>query len=156
MHSSKPSVILVPGICHEASYFDGTKKQLENLGFEVCCRDNPSLNDPSKSWSDDRDALLEIMRPGMDAGKEFFLLTHSYGSAPAIAASESQSIEERSALGKKGGVRGIVVVSSGCVTKKGDSVVGKFGGEWPSYCLPDPAKNVHEIQNTSCDHPVLS
>lgn len=137
---TKPILILVPGICHDASYFDDTKGRLQAFGYEVHCRTNPSLNDCTKSWSDDRDALLKIMEAGLDNGDEFFLLTHSYGSAPAIAACQGQSVSDRKATGKTGGIRGVVIVASGVVTVSGDSVVGKFGGHWPPYCLPDPEK----------------
>lgn len=142
MSNNRPTLVLVPGICHEASYFDDTKRRLEALGYKVHCQTNPSLGDRTKSWSDDRDALLDIMKPGLTTGEEFFLLTHSYGSAPAIAACEGQSLTDRETTGKAGGIRGVVIVASGVVTKKGDSVVGKFGGQWPPYCLPNPEMQV--------------
>lgn len=82
------------------------------------------------------------MIPGWEDGEEFFLLTHSYGSMPVIAASEGNSFLECKVAGKKGGTRGVVVVASGVVTTTGDSVVGKCGGQWPPYYLPDSERPV--------------
>lgn len=59
--SSRTSPILVPDICHVASYFEKAKKQLKGMrgGYDVYCQSNPALNNGADSFSDGANAVLE-------------------------------------------------------------------------------------------------
>lgn len=105
--SSKPAILLVQGVCHTTGCFDDIKKRFEALSYEVYCRDLPSVGDATKSHTHDRDALLSLIEPQLDQGKEFVVLAHSYGSVPGVALCENQTVAERAAVGKKGGSKHI-------------------------------------------------
>lgn len=76
-------------------------------------------------------------------GKEFVIVAHSYGSLPGIAICQGQSLQERASAGKVGGIRSIILVAAGAVTKKGLGSLGSFhhametgSDAWPPYLDP--------------------
>lgn len=134
--SSKPAILLVQGVCHTVACFDDIKQRFEALSYDVFCRDLPSVGDASKSHTDDRDALIQCIEPQLDQGREFVLLAHSYGSIPGVAACENQTVEERAAAGKKGGIRLVIMICCGAVVRKGQTMLGEAGGSYPPYLMP--------------------
>ncbi|KAK6193516.1 hypothetical protein LQW54_012383 [Pestalotiopsis sp. IQ-011] len=93
------------------------------LGHEL--RQEVLVGDVSKSHIDDRDAFIQCIEPQLDQGREFVLLAHSYGSIPGVAACENQTVEERAATGKKGGIRLVIMVCCGAVVRKGQTMLGE-------------------------------
>jgi len=59
------------------------------------------------------------MLPLLDDGKEVVVVGHSYGGLPAYLCTEGQSIAERTAAGKKGGVRSVVFLCAFAIPEKG-------------------------------------
>lgn len=64
--SNKPTLLIIPGAGHGASYWSDCKTRLEALSYEVICHSLPTLGDASKSWYHARDFLLGIIEPEMD------------------------------------------------------------------------------------------
>jgi pimeloyl-ACP methyl ester carboxylesterase len=148
--SLKPAILLVQGVCHTVACFDDIKKRFEALSYDVFCTELPSVGDASKSHTDDRDALYQLIEPQLDQGREFVVLAHSYGSIPGAAACENQTVQERKAAGKKGGIRLLIMVSCGAVVKKGQTMLGEAGGAYPPYLMPkDDDKTVCSSPNSS-------
>jgi pimeloyl-ACP methyl ester carboxylesterase len=142
MTSPEPTIFFVPGACHLASSFDGARKQLEGLGYDVYSRTLPSTERADASWTDDRDACLEIMQPMMDEGKEIVVIAHSYGGVPGTAVCQNHSLNERAAVGKIGGVRAIIFVAALPAIQHGWSCLQTCGGQWAPYLVPPPDKPV--------------
>jgi hypothetical protein len=130
----KPAILLVQGVCHTVACFNDIKRRFEALSCDVFCRELPSVGDATKSHTHDRDALLHLIQPQLDQGREFVILAHSYGSVPGVALCENQTVAERAATGKNGGIRLVLMVSCGAVVKRGQTVLGEAGGTYPTSC----------------------
>ncbi|KAI1855551.1 hypothetical protein JX266_000416 [Neoarthrinium moseri] len=133
MAASKPTIVLIPGVCHPASYFDDVKARFEALSYEVFIRTLPSIGQAGASWADDRDAVIEMIEPHMDHGTEFVVIGHSYGGMPAVGVCEDRSIAERQAAGKRGGIRAVIFVGSALVLDRGQTALDAFGGVYPPW-----------------------
>jgi pimeloyl-ACP methyl ester carboxylesterase len=110
MALTKPTLLLVPGAYHLPLSYDTNKERLEALSYPVVTIRLPTASgiSPSTSYKEDVEAIHSIILPLMDEGKEIVVVGHSYGGVPSYVSTEGQSIAERTAAGKKGGVRSAV------------------------------------------------
>ncbi|KAJ4154481.1 hypothetical protein NW754_001430 [Fusarium falciforme] len=67
--------------------------------------------DPKVIDEDDARNIRAELAPCLGQGIEFLALAHSYGGAPLTIAVQGNSVAERAAQGKKGGIRAVVFVT---------------------------------------------
>lgn len=72
----------------------------------------------------------------MDGGKEIVLVMHSYGGMPGGAAAYGLSKQERSAVGLRGGIIGLVYIAA-LIARQGDALVDMMGGQLHEWNILD-------------------
>lgn len=134
--SELPTVLLVHGAWHRPQHYTALTTALQSHYFTVL---TPSLESTgtthaidTKTHLDDSRAILSILQPALDAGKQIIAVAHSYGTLPLAEALAGQSAEERKERGEIGGVVGVVFIAPLPVLKKGVSMLEAGGGEWAS------------------------
>lgn len=128
---SKPIIVCVPGSFHTPSSWDAVANLLRQEGYQVLtpplatCTTTEAANDiVGKTALDDVSIIHEQLLPLLDQNAEAVLVSHSYGSAAATLAMESQTVEERKARGIKGGIKGLVAIAGFAFPIHGKSIMG--------------------------------
>ncbi|KAI1342893.1 Alpha/beta hydrolase fold-1 [Xylariaceae sp. FL0016] len=118
-------IVFAHGGFHLPACFDKPKARLEAAGFSpVIAVRHPSVGkNPQVTADDDGRNLLSEITPHLDQGVEFLAIAHSYGGTPLTIAAQGQSVAERAAVGKKGGIRALVFVTSNMPPQKGGSAL---------------------------------
>lgn len=136
-----PTLLLVPGAFHAATYFDEFVPYLERLGYSVTVTSHPSFN-PPEGTTHTPDTDTEYLRTTHliplieDEGKDVVILVHSYGGIVAGAAAAGYSKTTRAKEGKKGGVLGLVYISANII-KEGEYMLQALGGVLPPTLKAD-------------------
>ena len=141
--TSKPTCVIVPGAWHPESAYLDVSTHLQDAGYPVVVARLPSLNPDNPSASTcavDGDAVRDILLSLIDDGKDIFLLNHSYGGVPGGAAAHGLSKAEVERQGKKGGVLGLVYMSS-FVVPENLSLLDYLGGQHPPYLQKNQVDN---------------
>jgi pimeloyl-ACP methyl ester carboxylesterase len=134
MSTTKPAVVLVHGAWHRPLHYALLAYRLRRAGYDVAAPANASVGAPTeiagKTHLDDAAAVVAAMRPFLDAGREVVLVAHSYGGTVAGEVVVGNTVEERKAAGKSGGVKGILYIAAYVLSDKGKShfeaLVGGF------------------------------
>ncbi|KAI1453566.1 Alpha/beta hydrolase fold-1 [Annulohypoxylon moriforme] len=128
--SPKRGIIFSGGAFHSAHFFDAVKQRLEDAKIfdPVLVSAHPSLgnNSRGKTLLDDVEALRAQMKPYVDTGTEFIIMGHSYGGFPGFAATKDWTVEQRAAVGMKGGVRAVVFNAAPAPLVRGSTAIGVF------------------------------
>ncbi|KFY45988.1 hypothetical protein V494_00668 [Pseudogymnoascus sp. VKM F-4513 (FW-928)] len=155
MSTPKPTLFLVPGAWHPNTCFAPLSALLTTAGYPVHLATLPSLN-PTPPAADatctaDALSLRAQLLPIIEEGKDVVVVCHSYGGIPAGGAARGLAKKEREARNEKGGVLGLIYLSS-FVVPEGASVVQFLGGEYapfvqqnqpsPGLCEPSPPSAV--------------
>lgn len=114
--SDLPLIVLIHGAWNRPGCFHKLQPLLENEGYEVLCpaliTSSGTRENSQASHLDDKVLLQKLLLPRFDEGREAIVVGHSYGGVSAVACSEGQTVEERAALGKKGGIRALVFLAA--------------------------------------------
>jgi pimeloyl-ACP methyl ester carboxylesterase len=135
--SSKPTVIFVPGAWHTPESFALVAAHLKDAGYEYTDVDKPSVSLSApyiQSFEPDVEAVRKEVLAASDAGNDVVLVMHSYGGIPGSAAAKGLSKEDREKEGKKGGIIGLVYISSFAI-EEGQSLISAAGGELSPWCI---------------------
>ncbi|KAI0472908.1 Alpha/beta hydrolase fold-1 [Xylariaceae sp. FL0804] len=132
-------ILFACGAFHPAACFDGAKARLEAAGFApVLVSSHPSLGEgcAGRTMFDDAAALQAQLAPHVDGsgdgegedegGREFIVLGHSYGGFPGFTATQGWTLGERTAAGRKGGVRAVVFVAATVPVAVGGCAIAIF------------------------------
>ncbi|CZT50666.1 uncharacterized protein RSE6_11691 [Rhynchosporium secalis] len=162
--SVKPTLVLVHGAFHGPECFHLIQPKLEALGCPVVAVALVSVGrtHPTATYLDDAAAINEVMLPILDEGNQIVMVAHSWGGIPGVASIVSQSIQERSARGEKGGVKSIMMIAAATILKKGKSLADTTGSnsvDWLEMdgtlgiCI-EAAKDVfyHDLPPAEQDH----
>jgi alpha-beta hydrolase superfamily lysophospholipase len=135
----KPTFVIVHGAWHSPSHFAHLIAQLQKLDYPAVAAKLPSVGSVSpllQSVIQDTDSIKEsFLNPLLEDGKDVILVTHSYGGVPGCAAVKGLSKAQRKNEGQRGGVIGIICISSYLV-KEAPSMGGE-SGNWPPFCIVD-------------------
>ena len=137
MESTKPTILLVPGAWFNPLTYSTFLSLLQNSSYPVTSCTYPSLNpsDPAtaNAAADTEHVLKKSLLPLIEEeGKDVVIIAHSYGGVPGSAAARGLSKAERSREGRKGGVVGLIHISS-FVLPGGASVADGQGGILPGW-----------------------
>ncbi|KUJ13786.1 alpha/beta-hydrolase [Mollisia scopiformis] len=134
-----PLIVLVHGAWHRPNSFKKLQVELERQGYEVLC---PALVTMSKTKEnagathlDDVALIHELLRPHLDQGREVVIVGHSYGGVPSVVSCEGNTVDERAAQGKKGGIRAIVFIAAIVLPARGLKILTAEGADWGDWLV---------------------
>lgn len=114
--SDLPLIVLIHGAWNRPDSFHKLQPVLEKEGYEVLCpaliTSSGARENPQATHLVDKALLHRLLLPRFDEGREAIIVGHSYGGVSTVACSEGQTVEERAARGKKGGVRALVFLAA--------------------------------------------
>ncbi|KUJ12964.1 alpha/beta-hydrolase [Mollisia scopiformis] len=85
--SPKPTLIFVPGAWHPASIWDKVSSLLKAQGYNCIAITLPTTtSDPSKTFSDDFQAVRNAIKTETAQGRNVVVVVHSYGGAVGVSA----------------------------------------------------------------------
>ncbi|KAK8054235.1 hypothetical protein PG996_013536 [Apiospora saccharicola] len=145
MASSKPIILMVHGAWHLPFMYDSLKEELEMLGYEFLCPKLKTVGADSHgmTWEEDKEVIVDLVKPLFDQGREIIIVGHSYGGIPGCAATQGNGVHERAAAGKKGGFRHIVYLAGFAIPQRGMSLRQTFGGEYAPWHDTVPVSKKH-------------
>ncbi|KAI5465252.1 Alpha/beta hydrolase fold-1 [Mariannaea sp. PMI_226] len=130
--SNKPIIYLFNGGWFPASVWTGVQAALKARGYEMIVPDLlSSATDGSqagKSAVDEVRQCHQIVEPLMDAGNTFIVAGWSFGSLPAVMATQGWTVSDREASGKKGGFESIVHIAGLAVLQPNVDFLGAWAG----------------------------
>lgn len=111
---SKPVFVCVPGASHSHLIWEPLKVALSFYGYTVVPLPLPSVggNPPTYDFSEDVQAIRNIVIEISDSGSDVILVLHSYAGLPGGEALQGLSKAERQRQGLRGGVVRIVFIMS--------------------------------------------
>ena len=112
---TKPTVLIVPGGCHIPLHYEPLTKVLSSHGFPSVALRLPTAgaSPPDKDLHDDVAYITSRLEELVEKeGKEVIVTVHSYGGTPGPPAARPFVKKERAQQGKKGGVIGLLYISS--------------------------------------------
>ncbi|KAK0516644.1 hypothetical protein JMJ35_001247 [Cladonia borealis] len=112
---NKPTVLIVPGGCHVPIHYEPLTKVLSSHGFPSVALRLPTAgaSPPDKDLHDDISYISSKLEELVEKeGKEVIVIVHSYGGTPGPSAARPYVKKERAQQDKKGGVIGLLYISS--------------------------------------------
>lgn len=131
--STKPGIVLVTGAWHTPIHFEILRAALQAQGYETYVPRLPTLGNTGLTWRDDATAIQRAVEARMDEGKEFIVAAHSYGGIPGCGATKGYTVQDRSAVGKKGGFRAVLFIAAFAIPEPGLDLLTAFGGTFPAW-----------------------
>ncbi|KAI0100527.1 Alpha/beta hydrolase fold-1, partial [Nemania sp. FL0031] len=109
---SKPYFVLVTGSFAPPLFYDNLVEGITAKGYDIKVLHLPTVglgpgqgrDGPAPSMHDDAAYIAKEVEALADEGRKIILVAHSYGGMPATESTKGLSIEERRAVGKKGGI----------------------------------------------------
>jgi hypothetical protein len=134
--AEKPTIVLIPGACTEASCFDRLRPYLHDAGYETVPVSHTSAN-PTDPYAHTAETMAlnvqeNYVQPLLDAGKQVLVYAYSSGGSQTGTHGPSWVFSDREARGVKGGVIGIVYMSCAPVPAGVDQLT-YMGGAWPPF-----------------------
>jgi len=127
MASQKPIIVIVPGAFHRALHYTKITEPLRAQGYGVIPVDlvvaGENVN-PDATHLDDAAEIRRQLVPLLDEDKRAIVVSHSYGSMPATASVEGQTVAERSQKGLNGGIVAVINIAGFAFPARGKSVMG--------------------------------
>ncbi|KAF9891241.1 hypothetical protein FE257_004805 [Aspergillus nanangensis] len=126
-NSQKPIIVIIPGAYHTPFQYRKISDSLRAGGYEVIssshivCSDDV---DPEKTFFDDAAAYRKKLIPFLDQGKNAVIVSHSYGSLPAVHTVQGQTVAERAERGLIGGIVGVVNIAGFVFPARGKGIKG--------------------------------
>lgn len=132
----KPTIVLIPGACTEATCFDRIRPYLHDAGYETVAVSHTSAN-PTDPYAHTAETMAlnvqeNYVQPLLDAGKQVLVYAYSSGGSQTGTNGPSWVLSDREARGEKGGVIGIVYMSCAPVPAGMDQLT-YMGGAWPPF-----------------------
>jgi pimeloyl-ACP methyl ester carboxylesterase len=147
---TKPTILFVPGAWHTPAHYQSFFQKLQDAGYPTNSKQLPSVGatEPETQTSAADAAFIRgnVLLPDIEQGKDVILVMHSYGGCPGAAAAKGLSKAERTAVGKTGGIVGLVFMCA-FVANEGDSLRSKLPGNkldpWNilNVCVPQEPEN---------------
>lgn len=134
--AAKPTILLIPGACTEASCFDRIRPIFHENGYDTVAVSHTSAN-PTDPFAHTAETMAlnvqeNYVEPLLDAGKDILVYAYSSGGSQTGSNGPSWIKSEREAQGQKGGVIGIVYHSCAPVPAGVDQLTF-MGGAWPPF-----------------------
>ena len=134
--AEKPTIVLIPGACTEASCFDRLRPYLRNAGYDTVAVSHTSANpkDPYAHTAETMGLNVQenYIQPLLDVGKQVLVYAYSSGGSQTGTNGPSWVFSDREAREEKGGVIGIVYMSCAPVPAGVDQLT-YMGGAWPPF-----------------------
>ncbi|KAJ5090796.1 alpha/beta-hydrolase [Penicillium argentinense] len=148
---SKPVLIFAPGAWYPPTVFDPLISKLDD--YECHTVAFPSIQQPASVQDLQLDiaAVRALVETAAEAGKDVFVVSHSWSGLPVNSALDGLAKYERELSGKKGGVVRLIFIAA-FIPAFGESLIGAFGGSPPPWYVRDEA---NETVMPSDPHPLF-
>ncbi len=152
MSTSKPTFVLVPGAWHQPLMYSTFLTRVHRQGYPAIITVSPSVmaTDPSNAdCQKDSDSIRQQILPLIeDNGQDIVMLCHSYEGIPGGGAAHGLSKSSQRKEGKKGGVIGLVYMTS-FVVAEGESLLSSLGGKHAPFMILNQARVFHFLHQSS-------
>ena len=135
--TTKPTIVLVPGVFHTPQHFSPLIPHLNGYGYPTTVVSLPSIDSSSpfdESVSKDSMCVHSILEEFLDEERDIILAAHSYGGLPSCAAAKGLMKSEREAQGKMGGIIAQVYIAA-FVAPEGVSLLQLAGGQHAPWII---------------------
>lgn len=114
MASEKPTILLIPGAWHQGSTFDPVAQLLREEGYPAETITLPSAGGPASTtaYDDAKHIQDEYLHDLVAQGKGVIIVMHSYAGVPGTECVKGFAKKDLAALGKKGGIVGLIYLSA--------------------------------------------
>lgn len=152
MTSEKPIIVIIPGAFHKPIHYCKISKLLQSDGYEVLevshivCGDKV---DPEKTFFDDAAEIRKKLIPLSDQGRHAIIMSHSYGSLPATASVEGQTVIERAERGLVGGIVAVISIAGFVFPTRGKGIMGD------DQIVPPPPYHIVQVTPPHSPFPFL-
>ncbi|KAL7784832.1 Alpha/beta hydrolase fold-1 [Trichoderma ceciliae] len=144
--SPKPHIFLIPGAWHPASCMDDFLKVLEAAGVSGQAISLRSVGNRDVTVQDDEAQVKAVLMPLIDEGREIVIVAHSYGGGVCTGVMAGLEKRSRNAQGLKGGILGVVFVSS-FMLFEGETLFSLSGSQWTSSVEEDEVETNGIVHN---------
>ena len=145
MATLKPTFVIVPGAWHPPSCYDVIVTHLRAAGYPTLVTSLPSLNAREPATATciaDAESVRQQFLPLIETeGRDIVLVTYSYGGIPGGGAAYGLSKSTRTREGDKGGIIGLVYISS-FVVPEGVSLLHMMGGKHAAYVKENQVSSI--------------
>lgn len=135
---AQTTICIVTGGFIKPSAYDELAKELRQKGYNVIVPHLAVYGDltgqtaDSQAWKDmaDKGVLDDVkvitkeLEAVFDEGHEVVIFGHSYGTLPAVASIEGNSVDDRKAKGLKGGIKSYVNLAGFACPARGKNMLG--------------------------------
>lgn len=149
MADHKPTIILIPGAWHKGPTFEPVATILRDQGYEAETITLPSAGGPASTtaYDDAEHIQRQYLEPLISSKRNVILLMHSYAGVPGTESVKGFARKDLAAQGKKGGVVGLVYLSS-FIVPAGASVATLLPGGLDSFMTIEVC--ILSISQNSC------
>lgn len=110
--NTKPTIVMVPGAWHPASSFGIFEKTMQKRGYETEAIKLQTVGNVGASVEDDTEHIRSKLLSHIEQGKDVLLISHSFAGFGSTSAITGLHKRTRAAKGLKGGLVGVVWLSS--------------------------------------------
>lgn len=139
--ASIPTIVIVHGAWHSAAHWESFAKNLPYKSVVPQLTGVNPANAATESLAKDTATVLAALNPLLEAGEDILLVGHSYGANPVADVATGLSKKAREKEGKKGGVVGVVFISTS-LAKPGLSISETYGNNelppWMTFDVSTP------------------
>lgn len=133
MSYAKPTVIVFSGAFHQASCMELFIGKLQDAGFPAEAYGLRTVDNRDAVVDDDTEYMISVMTPHLDENKDVIFIIHSFAGFPGSAAISNLSRESRVVRGEKGGILGVVYLSTFVPPSNGVSAFDMLGRTWSPW-----------------------
>lgn len=152
--TTKPTVVFVPGGWHLPSHYKLMTDHIVAKGYKLVAIRTPGVRQTSPYPTDftmDTGAVVSALLTELDEGNEVFVVMHSYGGVPGSAAVQGLTKEDRQKEGLKGGVIGLVYLTSFALEEgftNADLIKATYN--LPGNIRRQPIKSENNVSTSPC------
>lgn len=134
MADNNPTILLIPGAWHKGTTFDPVATILRDQGYQAETITLPSVGGPASTTAyDDAEYIQrQYFQRLISSEKNVILVMHSYAGVPGTESVKSFARKDLAGQGKKGGVVGLIYLSS-FIVPAGASVATLLPGGLDSF-----------------------
>ncbi|KAL8698795.1 MAG: hypothetical protein Q9224_001688 [Gallowayella concinna] len=128
-----PTIVLVPGAFHVEKIMDLLSYQLLEAGYPTETLGLVTVNQPELTIKDDAALIDKVLHKLIEEQKkEVVMYLHSYAGFPGSTAIKGFSKAERQAVGKRGGILGLIYQSA-FIPQPGNTLRAMIGGSYAPW-----------------------
>lgn len=142
--TEKPVIVIVPASFSPLSLYTKVVEGLDREGYSAVLIQLPSVGTraslPGATMTEDAEYIKNVTTELADRGENVVLVMHSYGGICGTESTKGVTDVERRQAQKKGGITGLLYISSP-VPALGGSIATQMGGNMPGFITVDVSRS---------------